>query len=170
VLLLALVIALSALGLSGLLWQKLDFTQQELARRSQDSGAVAVEARTLASQAEALTQELQARLSVAEVRLSEVSLQRTQLEELMLTLSRSRDDNLVQDLESALRLAQQQTELTTPDFCAAGRRPAHRPCCTAQAQPGAAGHCPRHRTHSGCVACRHSGHGAAPGRARPPGG
>jgi uroporphyrin-3 C-methyltransferase len=112
VLLLALVIALSALGLSGLLWQKLDFTQQELARRSQDSGAVAVEARTLASQAEALTQELQARLSVAEVRLSEVSLQRTQLEELMLTLSRSRDDNLVQDLESALRLAQQQTELT----------------------------------------------------------
>lgn len=112
VLLLALVIALSALALSGLLWQKLDFTQQELARRSQDSGAVAVEARTLASQAEALTQELQARLSVAEVRLSEVSLQRTQLEELMLTLSRSRDDNLVQDLESALRLAQQQTELT----------------------------------------------------------
>lgn len=112
VLMLALVIALSALALSGLLWQKLDFTQQELARRSQDSGAVAVEARTLASQAEALTQELQARLSVAEVRLSEVSLQRTQLEELMLTLSRSRDDNLVQDLESALRLAQQQTELT----------------------------------------------------------
>lgn len=112
VLLFALAIALSALALSGMLWQKLDFTQQELARRSQDSGATAVEARTLASQAEALTQELQARLSVAEVRLSEVSLQRSQLEELMLTLSRSRDDNLVQDLDAALRLAQQQTELT----------------------------------------------------------
>jgi len=66
----------------------------------------------LAAQAEALTQELQARLAVAEVRLSEVSLQRSQLEELMLTLSRSRDDNLVQDLESALRLAQQQAQLT----------------------------------------------------------
>lgn len=111
-LLLALGIALSALALSGMLWQKLDFTQQELARRSQDSGAMAVEAKTLASQAEALTQELQARLSVAEVRLSEVSLQRSQLDELMLTLSRSRDDNLVQDLEATLRLAQQQTQLT----------------------------------------------------------
>ncbi|PKO68874.1 MAG: hypothetical protein CVU22_06915 [Betaproteobacteria bacterium HGW-Betaproteobacteria-16] len=112
VLLLALVVALASLALSGMLWQKLDFTQQELARRSQESGATAVEARTLATQAEALTQELQARLSVAEVRLSEVSLQRSQLDELMLTLSRSRDDNLVQDLEAALRLAQQQTQLT----------------------------------------------------------
>ena len=110
--LLALVVALAALALSGMLWQKLDFTQQELARRSLDSGATAVEAKTLATQAEALTQELQARLSVAEVRLSEVSLQRSQLDELMLTLSRSRDDNLVQDLEAALRLAQQQTQLT----------------------------------------------------------
>ena len=112
ILLLALVVALGALALSGMLWQKLDFTQQELARRSQESDATAVEARTLATQAEALTQELQARLSVAEVRLSEVSLQRSQLDELMLTLSRSRDDNLVQDLEAALRLAQQQTQLT----------------------------------------------------------
>jgi len=111
-LLLALGIALSSLALSGMLWQKLDFTQQELARRSQDSGATAVEAKTLASQAETLAQELQARLSVAEVRLSEVSLQRSQLDELMLTLSRSRDDNLVQDLEATLRLAQQQTQLT----------------------------------------------------------
>lgn len=111
-LLLALVVALSALALSGMLWQKLDFTQQELARRSLDSGKLAVEAKTIASQAESLTQELQARLSVAEVRLSEVSLQRSQLDELMLTLSRSRDDNLVQDLEATLRLAQQQTQLT----------------------------------------------------------
>ncbi|MDO9435296.1 uroporphyrinogen-III C-methyltransferase [Hydrogenophaga sp.] len=109
---LALLIAASALLITGLLWQRLSFTQQELARRSQDTVAQAVEARTLAAQAEALTQELQARLAVAELRLSEVSLQRSQLEELMLSLSRSRDDNLVQDLESALRLAQQQAQLT----------------------------------------------------------
>jgi uroporphyrin-3 C-methyltransferase len=108
----ALGLAVIALLMTGLLWQKLSFTQQELARRSQDSAAQAVEARTLAAQAEALAQELQARLSVAEVKLSEVTLQRSQLEELMLTLSRSRDDNLVQDIESALRLAQQQAQLT----------------------------------------------------------
>jgi uroporphyrin-III C-methyltransferase len=108
----ALVLAAIALVFTGMLWQKLGFTQQELARRVQDSGAQAVEARTLAAQAEALAQELQGRLTVAEVRLSEVSLQRSQLEELMLSLSRSRDDNLVQDLESAVKLAQQQALLT----------------------------------------------------------
>jgi hypothetical protein len=49
------------------------------------------------AQTEALAQELQARLAVAEVRLSEVVLQRSQLDELMLSLSRSRDDTLVHD-------------------------------------------------------------------------
>src|SRR5690606_26330707 len=93
-------------------WQRLSFTQKELTRRNQESSTLVVEARTLASQAEALTHELKARLSVAEIKLSEVSLQRSQLEELMLSLSRSRDDNLVQDIDSALRLALQQTQLT----------------------------------------------------------
>ena len=109
---LALVVAAFSLVLAGLIWQKLGFTQQELARRSQDSTEQAVEVRTVAKQAEALTQELQARLAVAEIKLSEVTLQRSQLEELMLALSRSRDDNLVQDIESALRLGFQQTQLT----------------------------------------------------------
>jgi uroporphyrin-3 C-methyltransferase len=44
--------------------------------------------------------------------LSEVALQRSQLEELMQSLSRSRDENLVVDIESALGLAQQQADLT----------------------------------------------------------
>jgi uroporphyrin-3 C-methyltransferase len=109
---LALAIAVLALVLGGLLWQRLDAAQRELARRSQESVSLADQARQISAQAEALTQELQARLTVAEVRLSEVSLQRSQLEELMLTLSRSRDDNLVQDIESTLRLAQQQAQLT----------------------------------------------------------
>jgi len=108
----ALVVAVVALVMAGVLWQRLGDAQEQLARRAQDTAEAVTEARTLAAQAEATSQELQARLSVAEVRLSEVSLQRTQLEELMLSLSRSRDDNLVQDLESALRLAQQQAQLT----------------------------------------------------------
>jgi uroporphyrin-3 C-methyltransferase len=112
--LVALAIALSVLALmmAGLQWQKLGYTQKELARRSQSAETQATETRALAAQAEAQVQELQARLAVAEVKLSEVSLQRSQLEELMLALSRSRDDNLVQDIESALRLGQQQTQLT----------------------------------------------------------
>jgi len=109
-----LVAALAAGGLlaSGLLWQKLSNIQEELARRSMDSGAQAIEARALARQAQEATRELSARLAIQETRISEVSLQRSQLEELMQSLSRSRDENLVVDVESALRLAQQQAQLT----------------------------------------------------------
>lgn len=108
------VAALAAGGLlaSGLLWQKLSNIQEELARRSIDSGAQSIEARTLARQAQEAARELSGRLAIQETRISEVSLQRTQLEELMQSLSRSRDENLVVDVESALRLAQQQAQLT----------------------------------------------------------
>lgn len=111
VLLIALV-AVAGLLLGILLWQKLSSIQEELARRSTDATAQSIEARTLARQAQEAARELTARLAILETRLSEVSLQRTQLEELMQSLSRSRDENLVVDVESALRLAQQQAQLT----------------------------------------------------------
>lgn len=107
-----LMVALLALVLSGLLWQRLDRIQQELAKRSADVAEESEKSRDSADQALELAQELQARMSVAEVKLSEVSLQRTQLEELMLSVSRSRDDTLVLDIESGVRLAMQQAELT----------------------------------------------------------
>ena len=105
-------VALIALLLSGLLWQKLSSMQEQLARQSADSGAQATEARASARQAQELAMETAAKLAVTEARLSEVSLQRTQLEELMQSLSRSRDENLVVDIESAVRMAQQQAQLT----------------------------------------------------------
>lgn len=111
VLLIALVAA-AGLFLSILLWQKLSSIQEELARRSTDATAQSIEARTLARQAQEAARELTARLAILETRISEVSLQRTQLEELMQSLSRSRDENLVVDVDSALRLAQQQAQLT----------------------------------------------------------
>jgi len=83
-----------------------------LARQSADSGANAIEARTMAKQAQELTRETAARQALTETRLSEVALQRSQVEELMQSLSRSRDENLVVDIESSLRLAQQQAQLT----------------------------------------------------------
>ena len=107
-----LALSAAAVVVSGLLWQKLSTIQEELARRSLDSGAQAIEARTLAKAAQDSTRELTARLLAQENRISEVSLQRTQLEELMQSLSRSRDENLVVDIESAVRLAQQQAQLT----------------------------------------------------------
>ncbi|NTV85288.1 MAG: hypothetical protein HGA21_00930, partial [Burkholderiaceae bacterium] len=105
-------VALLALLASGLLWQKVSGMQEQLARQSADAGALSVEARTLAKQALDQARETAARQALAEAKLSEVALQRTQLEELMQSLSRSRDENLVVDIESAIRLAQQQAQLT----------------------------------------------------------
>ncbi len=101
-----------ALVVSGLLWQKLSNIQEQLARQSADSGATAVEARAMAKTASELAIDTAAKLAVSDAKFSEVSLQRTQLEELMQSLSRSRDENLVVDIDSAVRLAQQQAQLT----------------------------------------------------------
>src|SRR5574337_1023321 len=106
------VISIAALVSSVLLWQRLSAIQEQLARQSADSGTQAIEARTMAQQAQDLTRDTSARLAVAEARVGEVALQRSQLEELMQSLSRSRDENLVVDIDAGLRLAQQQAQLT----------------------------------------------------------
>jgi uroporphyrin-III C-methyltransferase len=105
-------VAVLALGSSVLLWQKLSNIQEQLARQSADAGSNAVEARAAAKQAQELARDTAARLTLAETRLSEVALQRAQLEDLIQSLSRSRDENLVADIQSALQVAQQQAQLT----------------------------------------------------------
>jgi len=108
------VAVLAVAGIAGgvLVWQKLNGIQQQLARQSADAGAQAGEARSTAKQAQELAMQTAARQAVAEAKLAEVALQRSQLEELMQSLSRSRDENLVVDIDSAVRLAQQQSQLT----------------------------------------------------------
>jgi uroporphyrin-3 C-methyltransferase len=91
---------------------KLNGIQEILAKQTSDVSTQAVEARVSAKQAEELARDTAARLAVTDAKLSEVSLQRAQLEDLMQSLSRSRDENLVVDIESAIRLAQQQSQLT----------------------------------------------------------
>lgn len=106
------IVVIAALVSSVLLWQRLGAIQEQLARQSADTGVQAVEARTLAQQAQDQSRETAARLAVTEARVGEVALQRSQLEELMQSLSRTRDENLVVDIEAGLRLAQQQAQLT----------------------------------------------------------
>jgi uroporphyrin-III C-methyltransferase len=105
-------IAILALGSSVLLWQKLSNIQEQLARQSADAGSNAVEARAAAKQAQELARDTAARLTLAETRLGEVALQRSQLEDLIQSLSRSRDENLVADTHATLQVAQQQAQLT----------------------------------------------------------
>jgi uroporphyrin-III C-methyltransferase len=101
-----------ALVLSVWLWIKLSNIQEHLARQSADSGVAAQEARANAKGAQELSRETAAKQALMENKLSEVVLQRGQLEALMQSLARSRDENLVVDVESSLRLAQQQAQLS----------------------------------------------------------
>ncbi|WP_353237574.1 uroporphyrinogen-III C-methyltransferase [Limnohabitans sp.] len=105
-------LALLALLSSVFLWQKLSRIQEQLARQSADSGVQALEAKTWAKQAQETVKDSAARVALLEARLAEVASQRTQLEDLMQSLSRSRDENLLVDIESALRIAQQQALMT----------------------------------------------------------
>lgn len=105
-------IAIAGLVSSGLLWQRLSSIEEQLARQSAESGAQAAQARTAAREAQDLARDASARLAVTEARVGEVALQRGQLEELMQSLSRTRDENLVEDVDASLRLAQQQSQLT----------------------------------------------------------
>lgn len=109
--LLVLAVAIFGLVSSVMLWQKLSRIQEQLARQSADSGLQAMEAKTWAKQALETVQDSAARVALTEVRVSEVALQRSQLEELMQSLSRTRDENLVGDIKAALRIAQQQAHM-----------------------------------------------------------
>ncbi|MFZ4472559.1 MAG: uroporphyrinogen-III C-methyltransferase [Limnohabitans sp.] len=108
------VTALALIGALVSVWTvfKLNGIQEILAKQTSDVSTQAVEARVTAKQAEELARDTAARLAVTDAKLSEVALQRAQLEDLMQSLSRSRDENLVVDIESAIRLAQQQSQLT----------------------------------------------------------
>ena len=86
--------------------------EQELVRRQQDSGAQVAEAKVLAKSAQDVARDADAKVAVLETRLSEVALQRTQLEELMQSLSRARDENLVTDIDAAIRVSLQQVAIT----------------------------------------------------------
>jgi uroporphyrin-3 C-methyltransferase len=101
-----------ALLLVIVLWQKVSGMQEQLARQSADALAQAGEARTLARQASETVRDAAARVALTETRVTELTLQRTQLEELMHSLSRSRDENLVVDIDAAVRLGLQQAQVS----------------------------------------------------------
>lgn len=92
--------------------KKVQNLEQELVRRQVDSQNQATEARVLARQAQESAREATARTTLLETRIAEVALQRSQVEDLIKTLSLSRDENLVADIEAGLRVASQQASLT----------------------------------------------------------
>ena len=92
--------------------QRVKGLEQQMVKRQEDSGAQAAEAQMLAKQAQESSRDAAAKLALLEARVAEVSLQRTQLEELIQSMSRSRDENMLADIESSIRVALQQTAIT----------------------------------------------------------
>lgn len=107
-----LVMSVLAIALAWKAEQRVSSLEQELVRRQQDSGAQAAEARTLARQAQESMRDAVAKVALLEARVAEVAIQRTQLEDLIQSLSRSRDENLLVDVEAAIRVAVQQGAIT----------------------------------------------------------
>ncbi len=92
--------------------QRVKGLEQQLVKRQEDSGAQAAEAQMLAKQAHETSRDAAAKMALLEARVAEASMQRTQLEELIQSLSRSRDENLLADVEASIRVALQQTAIT----------------------------------------------------------
>ncbi len=110
-----LILSVATAGSGWMAWstqKKVQSLEQELVRRQQDSQGQATEARVLARQAQEASREATARTTLLETRIAEVALQRSQVEDLIKTLSLSRDENLVADIEAGLRVASQQATLT----------------------------------------------------------
>jgi uroporphyrin-3 C-methyltransferase len=105
-------LSVAALALAWNTQQRVRTAELELVKRQQDAGTQSAEARALARQAEASARESAARLALLEARVAESALQRTQLEELIQSLARSRDENVLADIDAALRVAMQQSAIT----------------------------------------------------------
>ncbi len=109
---LLLILALASLVVAWRAQERVKNIEQELVRRQQDSQGQVNEARLLAKQAQDTSRESAAKVALLEARVAEVAVQRGQLEDLIQSMSRSRDENLVVDVEAGIRVAQQQSTIT----------------------------------------------------------
>lgn len=105
-------IAVVALILAWRADERVRGTERELVKRQQESTERVAEASLLAHQAQDSMRDATAKVALFEARLNEISVQRDQLEDLVQAVARSRDENLLTDIESALRAAMQQAALT----------------------------------------------------------
>ena len=104
--------SVAAITLALLGQQRIKSLEQELVRRQQDSQGQAIEARAMAQQAQEVARAAETKLTLLDGRVAETALQRSQLEELIQQLSRSRDENVLADVDAAIRVAVQQSAIT----------------------------------------------------------
>ena len=105
-------LAVAALVLAWRADDRVRSSERELVRRQQESALQVTEGTLVARQAQDGARDAAAKVALLEARLNEVALQRSQLEALVQSVARARDDNLVADGEATLRAALQQSALT----------------------------------------------------------
>jgi uroporphyrin-III C-methyltransferase len=86
--------------------------EQTLVGRQEAIQKENTQSQILAKQANDKVLESAAKVALLEARVAEVSVQRGQVEELMQSLSRSRDENVLVDIEAGIRVALQQSAIT----------------------------------------------------------
>ena len=91
---------------------RVEALEQQLVARQQQSQTEATEALVMARAAQDAGREAAAKVALMEARLAEVALQRSQLEDLLQALSRSREENVLADLDAAVRVSLQLSALT----------------------------------------------------------
>jgi len=115
--LLALLLALGAVGLAG--WQWFDWRrsfsqfERDAAKRFSEMEVQSRESRTIAAQSRDATTDISARLGQLEARLAETQNQRLALESLYRDLSRNRDEWTLAEVEQILLIANQQLQLAS---------------------------------------------------------
>ena len=92
--------------------QRVEAIEKELVQRLDEGQKQSSQAQMLARQSQDSVLAASAKVALLEARLAEVAIQRTQLEDLMRSMSRSRDENLLVDIDTGLRVAMQQTAIT----------------------------------------------------------
>src|SRR3954462_9629023 len=113
--LLVLIAVLLAAGLAALAWldsrNRINSTQEELARRLREIESDSREARTVSRQAQEALREAQVKVAQLENRLAESQSQQLALEALYQDLSRNRDEWQLAEIEQVLAIASQQLQL-----------------------------------------------------------
>ncbi len=92
--------------------QRVKAIEQEMVRRLDEGRLQSSEAQLLSKQSQDSSLATAAKVALLEARVAEVAIQRSQLEDLMQSLSRSRDENMLVDIDAGIRVAMQQTAIT----------------------------------------------------------
>jgi uroporphyrin-III C-methyltransferase len=113
----ALPIAATALSLVAMLfaWNARNHSlaiERESIKNQSEAVAQVAEARATARAADEAARDAQSKATLLDARMADTAVQRSQLESLMLQLSKSRDENAMGEMEALLRVAAQQSQWT----------------------------------------------------------